>query len=369
MRKPNKLLKHFDPLFWLCVVIPTLIAAIYYGMIASDVYISESKFVIRSPDKQSASGLGVVLKSFGFNSSQNDSYVVRDYLTSRDAVKTLDKDLNIKMKYSQPSIDTISRFGGVFQSTSFEDFYNYFTKKVKVAYDPASSISELQVQAFDPKDAQHINAELLNMSEEVINKINSSAKNDILTSSAQEVKNAQDASLKAANNLATYRTGKEVFNPEGQSQIILQEISKLQDALIQAKTQLAQAKELAPDNPQIPSLKLKVQTLEDAIKTKAEQVTGPSDRSLSNRSVEYQRLQLEKELADKQLASAMSSYEQAKNDFNQKQLYLEKLATPSLPDEALEPKRLRSIFSILLFGLITWGVLRLFLAGVKEHND
>ena len=108
-------------------------------------------------------------------------------------------------------------------------------------YDPASSISELQVRAYTPQDAQQINAQLLKTSEAVVNRINSQAKNDILKYSLQEVKNAQAASAKAAENLANYRTDKAVFNPEGQSMIVLQEISKLQDALIQAQTQLAQA--------------------------------------------------------------------------------------------------------------------------------
>lgn len=368
--KKNKFFKYFtDPLLWLCVIIPTIALTVYYGFIASDVYISESKFVIRSPDKQSVSGLGVVLKSIGFNSSQDDSYVVRDYLQSRDAVKTLDKSLSIRQKYSAESIDSVSRFGAFFQSNTFENFYQYFKQKVSVNYDTASSISELKVRAYNSEDAQKINAQLLEISELVINRINANAKNDLISYSKKEVEDAQAAAQKAGTNLASYRKGEEVYNPEGQSQIVLQEISKLQDALLQAKTQLAQAKELAPDNPQISSLELKVTTLETEIKKKSAQVVGPTDKSLSNQSVDYQRLQLEVELANKQLAAAMASYEQAKNDLNRKQLYLERLVEPSLPDEALEPTRLRNILSGFIFGLILWGVLRLFVAGVKEHND
>ena len=34
-------------LFWLTVVLPTLLAIGYYGFIAADVYITESRFVVR----------------------------------------------------------------------------------------------------------------------------------------------------------------------------------------------------------------------------------------------------------------------------------------------------------------------------------
>lgn len=370
VKKPkiNRIAKYFDPLFWLFVVLPTIVLAIYYGFIASDVYTSESKFVIRSPNQRSVSGIGMVLQNIGFNASSDDSYLVRDYLSSRDAVQNLKAKLDIQTKYSAKSVDVVSRFGTIEEPT-FENFYEYFNKKIKVVYDPASSISSLQIEAYTAKDAQNINEELLKMSEEVINRINNNAKNDILVASEKEVQEAQEVSAKAAEALAKYRVKNDVFNPEGQSAIVLQEISKLQDALIQAETQLTQAREITPENPQIKAMETRIKSLKKSIADKSKLVTGPSDISFSNRSVEYQRLQLEKELADKQLASAMATYEQSKNDFNKKQLYLERLAMPSLPDEATKPKRFKNTLSGFVFGLLLWGVVRLFVAGVREHRD
>ncbi len=370
VKKPkiNRIAKYFDPLFWLFVVLPTIVLAIYYGFIASDVYTSESKFVIRSPNQRSVSGIGMMLQNIGFNASSDDSYLVRDYLSSRDAVQNLKAKLDIQTKYSAKSVDVVSRFGTIKEPT-FENFYEYFNKKIKVVYDPASSISSLQIEAYTAKDAQNINEELLKMSEEVINRINNNAKNDILVASEKEVQEAQEVSAKAAEALAKYRVKNDVFNPEGQSAIVLQEISKLQDALIQTETQLTQAREITPENPQIKAMETRIKSLKKSIADKSKLVTGPSDISFSNRSVEYQRLQLEKELADKQLASAMATYEQSKNDFNKKQLYLERLAMPSLPDEATKPKRFKNVLSGFVFGLLLWGVVRLFVAGVREHND
>lgn len=357
-----------DPLFIICVVIPTIVLSIYYGLIASDVYVSESRFVIRSTDQRSVSGIGMVLQSIGFNASSDDSYLVRDYLTSRDAVRNLKNDLNVQKRYSNDMIDVLSRFG-TFGDTTFENFYEYFNKKVKIVYDSASSISTLKIEAYTAEDAQQINEALLRMSEDVINKINSNAKTDILSASQKEVNDAQQASILTATELAKYRVENEVFNPEGQSMIVLQEISKLQDALIQAETQLVQARALTPENPQIPAMESRIKSLKDSIAEKSQSVTGAENASLSNRSVEYQNLQLKKELADKQLAAAMATYEQAKNDFNKKQLYLERIAKPSLPDAAIKPERLKNILSGFVFGLLLWGVLRLFVAGVKEHRE
>jgi len=42
---------------------------------------------------------------------------------------------------------------------------------------------------------------------------------------------------------------------------------------------------------------------------------------------------------------------------------------PSLPDKAMEPRRLRSIFTTFLISLIGWGVVSLVVAAVREHAE
>ena len=39
--------------FFLFVALPTLLAVLYYGLIASDVYVSQSRFVIKAPGQKS----------------------------------------------------------------------------------------------------------------------------------------------------------------------------------------------------------------------------------------------------------------------------------------------------------------------------
>ena len=49
--------------------------------------------------------------------------------------------------------------------------------------------------------------------------------------------------------------------------------------------------------------------------------------------------------------------------------YVERVAQPSLPDDALEPRRLRGILATFVIGLVAWGILTLLLAGVREHRN
>lgn len=355
-------------LFLVTVAVPTVLATVYFGLVASDVYISESRIVVRSPDKQATSGLGALLKGAGFSRAQDDSYTVRDYVLSRDALKEIDNSLAVGQAFSSNSVDRISRFGGLDFDTSFEALHRYYQKKVDVQQDSASSITTLIVRAYTAEDAQNINQKLLELSEGLVNRLNERGRQDLINSAATEVAAAEKKSKAAALALSAYRNAKGVVDPERQATVQLQQIAKLQDELIATTTQLAQLRTFTPQNPQISALQKRASTLQGEIDAETTRVTG-GERSLANKAAEYQRLALEREFADKQLASALASLEQARNEAQRKQVYIERIAQPSLPDIALEPWRLRSILATFVMGLVAWGILSMLLAGVREHQD
>lgn len=353
-------------LFWLSVVIPTLIAIVYFGFIASDVYISEARFVVRSPERQTASPLGMLLKGSGFTRSQDDSYTVQDFILSRDALHALDKKLNLRRAFGLG--DPFSRFPGPDRDNSFENLHRYYQKQVSMQLDSVTSIATVTIHAFSAEDAQRMNQALLEMSETLINQLNERGRRDMIRFAANEVAEAEKKAKIAALTLARYRNEKGVIDPEKQSAIPLQQIAKMQDELIATKSQLAQLQLLTKDNPQIPVLKQHIQMLETEIQLESGKITG-GGRSLASKAGEFQRLALEKEFSDKQLASALTSLEQARNEAQRQQLYLERIARPSLPDAAMEPRRLRAILAVFVLGLIVWGVMSMLIAGIKEHQD
>lgn len=359
---------HISPLFLLTVILPTAIVSLYMGIIASDIYVSESRFVVRSPERQAVAGLGALLKGAGFARSQDDSYTVHDYVLSRDALKEVKGSLAIDKAFSSDKIDLFSRFGALDFDKSFEALYRYYLKRVDMQQDSASSISTLVVRAYDAQDAYNINQKLLELSENLVNQLNGRGRQDLIRSAAVEVKDAEAKSKAAALALSQYRNEKGVVDPERQAAVQLQQVAKLQDELIATKTQLAQIKTFTPQNPQLQSLELRAKTLSAEIVAETVKVTG-SERSLSGKAAEYQRLALDREFADKQLGSALASLEQARNEAQRKQVYLERITQPSLPDTPIEPRRIRSIISAFVLGLVAWGVLSMLLAGVREHQN
>jgi capsular polysaccharide transport system permease protein len=97
-------------------------------------------------------------------------------------------------------------------------------------------------------------------------------------------------------------------------------------------------------------------------------VTGARG-SFSARAPNFERLALDVEFADKQLGVALAGLESARAEALQKQLYLETLVRPNLPDKAMEPKRFRSMFTFLIISLVAWAVASILIASVREHAD
>lgn len=357
------------PLFLITVVIPTTLAVLYYGLIASDIYISESRFVVRSPDKQSTTGLGILLKSTGFGNAGDEIYAAEAFVKSRDALAALNKNDAFLKAYTAPAISMFDRFNGFgFGGGSFEELYKYYQQKVDVEQDSTSSIVTMKVRAYSPEDSRRFNERLLEMAEATVNNLNERGRQDLIRFSQREVDEAKAKSQNAALALSAYRNQAGVVDPEKQAGVQLQMVSKLQDELIATQTQLRELRSVAPQNPQIDVLATRAQGLSQAIAEQQGQVAGGS-KSLSSRAAQYQRLSLESQFADRQLASAMTSLEEAKNEARRKQAYVERIVAPNAPDEALEPRRLRGILSTFILGLAAWAIISMLLAGMLEHRD
>jgi capsular polysaccharide transport system permease protein len=362
-------LPRVNGLFLATVVAPTLLAAVYFGLIASDLYISESRFMVRSPQRPLQSGmLGSLLQGSGLSRSLDDQHSVQDFILSRDALKELNDKLALDRKFSDGAVDFVNRFGALDWDHSFEGLLKYYRRRVSVDLDSASSISVLRVSAFTPEDARAINERLLAMSELLVNRMSERSRQDIVQFATGEVKVAERKAKDAALAVAAFRSDKAVVDPEKQSAFQLQQLGKLQEELISTKTQVIQLRSVSPQNPQIPVLVTRQAALQREVDAELGRIAGRGG-SLTSKAAGYMQVSVEREFAEKQLGAAMASLEAARIEAQRQQLYLDRIVQPNTPDYPLEPRRIRSVIVVLIAGLVAWGVLSLLIASVREHFD
>ena len=360
--------RRLDRLFAIFVLVPTLLATFYFGFLALDVYISESRYVVRSPERPSASSVGLILAGAGFSNAGEEAGAAKSFLESREALTAINKNDAFASAFARADVSIFDRFNPLGLTGSFEDLYRYYGGRVKVDNDVATGISTLTVRAFTAQDAHRINEQLLQMSEQTINRMNQRGRDDMIRFAQFEVDEAQKRAREAGVALAAYRNREGVVDPERQATAQMNMISKLQDEVIATQVQLNQLRAFTPRNPQIQAFENRLQTLQAAVRKEMGAMAG-GDRSLAASAVQYQKLFIEKSFADKQLTGALASLQEARNEARRQQIYVERIAKPNLPDAPLEPRRLRGIVATFALCLVLWGIASILIAGVKEHGQ
>jgi capsular polysaccharide transport system permease protein len=91
-------------LFVVMVAIPDLAVSVYFGLIASDQYVSEAKFTVSSAAIPKMDGLGSVTGVPPILIIQ-DTQVVTNYVQSRAMVEQLERTVGLQDAYGSRSID------------------------------------------------------------------------------------------------------------------------------------------------------------------------------------------------------------------------------------------------------------------------
>ena len=74
-----------------------------------------------------------------------------------------------------------------------------------------------------------------------------------------------------------------------------------------------------------------------------------------------------RDLAEKAYETAERELSRAHEEVLRQQIYIETVARPNLPDASLEPRRLRSIFTVALLSLWAFLGIYLLVSGSREH--
>jgi capsular polysaccharide transport system permease protein len=351
---------------WAIVGLPTLAAGVYYFAIASDLYLSEAKFIVRSPKQVQTSALGALLQTTGLGRAADDTAAVQDFIMSRDAVRKLEHHDDLRAIFGRPEGDFVARFPGLLRRSDFEALFRRYDHFVSVETDTSTGVTSLQVKAFRPEDAQKVASALLTYSEQLINELNERSRQDAVATAQREVDRAQERIAGIQSQLTTYRVQQKMLDPKATSAGVLELIGQMNATLATARTQLAELLKDSPNSPQIPLVRTRITSLEQLIAEERAKLSGENN-SVVTTLTEYERLMLERELAEKALASAFASLEAARIDAQRQQLYLEPIAQPNLPDYPLYPKRVASFTMVLVSCLVAYGIVWLLVVSAREH--
>jgi capsular polysaccharide transport system permease protein len=350
------------------VLLPTILAGVYYGCIATDLYVSEARFVIRTATKPASAlgGLTTLLQLAGMSHDEDDAYAVRDFLRSRDALVQLEAEINLRGIYHNPDADILTRYPSFIFSPKQEDFYRYFKQRLSVVVNNTTGVTTLRVEAFNPADAGLVARKLLDLGERLVNKLNDRMQQDTVHLAEAEVEQAEQRRIANQIEITRFRNDELILDPDKSAAIVVELIGKLATTLAEVRAQIAETRGNAPDSPQLGSLRQRAAAIEDQITIERDRV-GTSSEGLANKIAKYETLMLQRQFAIDTLSQSVKALQTARIEARRQQMYLERVVAPDIRDKATMPRRWRTVLTVLGFNVIGFGVLWLLGAGLREH--
>ena len=333
------------------VVLPTLLAAAYFGFVAADRYVSEGRLLVHS-----ANSLGRVaapdlsMADVPKGSGAEDAYAVREFMLSRDGMRLLLNKADLRQAVARAGRDLVWRFPSVLTGESDEALYRLYGSLVSVDYQTTTGLIALRVEAFAPEDARRMAAVLIDGAEALVNRLNERAKADAIDVAEREVIRSRALAVAAQERLTAFRQRESVVDPTLLSQTAISTIAALSLQAVEVAAELDVTQHTSPSSPRILPLQGRIRAIEGQIDRERGILAG-GQGSFARQIAEYERLLLDRDFAQKAVVSSLNLRETARVDAQRQQSYLDRVAEPRAADEAFYPHRILWVLGVCLAGV------------------
>ncbi|AWN41709.1 capsule biosynthesis protein [Methylobacterium durans] len=355
-------------LFAVCFGLPTLFAVLYYGIIASDRYVTEARFALRpaigAVDKASPDSVGTTSGSQMHQMVAQDTLITYAYIHSRPMIEAVQAKIPLREIFSRDSIDYIARFD---PEKPIEKFVKYWKNRVEIEIEQTSGIMTLTVNAFDAGESLAVTKAILQESERMVNQLSVEARNDALAESTREMKLAEERITRLRLAVRDLRNQDGVLDAQKTNETNLKVLAELRTARINLSVQLTMTlRDLAPESRRVIDLKTQIKDLDDNI-ARIERQSASQDpeqkRLLSDALTRFEALDNERKDAEKYYAKVIAAHERARIVAARQVEFFNLVVQPVLAESAQQPRR------VLMISLIAAGSAVLFAAALFARKQ
>lgn len=351
--------------FTFAVILPTLLAALYFFFYATPQFISESRFQIKTQSSMTGTlGMDLMGGPAGVGSSQSEN-AVRDHLLSHDALRAVGERMDLVAVFRPPHADIYSRLW--WSDPSAERLLDHFRHQVRVVPDAYTGIVTLTARTYSPRESQELARNLLEIGEEWVTRVNQRMLDETLRASREVVARAERRVTEAATAVTEFRQRELALNPSRSAEMAVGTIGGLEAEATRLRSELQQAQAFTRANaPLVQNLRSRIAAIEQQIREERARLSN-ADQGVTQQVAGFERLVLEQDLANRGLAAAMAGLETATANAQRQQIFLQRVVEPNYAERSLYPKPV--LFTGYVFaGLsLVYGLLWLLVAGVREH--
>jgi capsular polysaccharide transport system permease protein len=348
------------------VIFTLSIVVVYYTLIASPRFISETKFIIKQAGSPQLALTGLVALGSS-SSSTKDALILKEYIQSRAMALSLNKSLLLKKHYQQEDWDWFSRLG---PDTSTEDYIEYFQKHINVQYDELSEVLSVELQTFQPEFSLKVTKEILKLSETFINRLGDKIVQQQMKYAQKEVDRSYGILKQHKLTLLNFQQKYQLYDPKQQGFALATAINQLEVDIIKQETELKSLLAfMKKDSAEVKSKQIILAALNAQLSEEKEKITNTGQQSINKIKMEFEEISLTALLATDLYQSSLAAMEQARVEVYSSLKYILIITNPSLAEDSEYPRRLYSILTWFISILLVYAIGRLIISIIKEHQE
>lgn len=349
------------------VVLPFLASAIYFTFLASDQYVAEARFAVRSlaeRTREEQADDSIV----SMTSMPQDSYIVASFIHSSEILERLSHKIDYRGMFTGAGIDFLSRFDA---EESKEEFLDYWKNQITTYIDGPSGIITLRARAFTPEDATKIAQLIIEESESLINELSVRAQQDMTRRFSQEVEKETANYRRALDLLNDFQNKSGLLTPEARATETGTLLTGLLAEKLNLDSRLFVLKQSNVENsPAYQQLALHQRNIEQQIEQLRRELAGGSAvaENMASSIKTYARLETDRRVAESLYEASRKNMEIAQAEALRKALYIVVFVPPNTPQDSIYPHRISTPLLLLLALSVAWMTIALIWASVEDHR-
>lgn len=349
------------------IALPMVLGTLYYTLIASPRYTSQSIVAVKSAVVSSAGGPFSVGSGVGLLSWEDTLYLL-DYVHSGSLARELDAGMKLRQHFEQPRLDVFYR---LWPSASVEDWVKYYRNRVELEFSDVNGLLTIRTQGFDAETAEKLNRAILDSAERFVNAFSHRVAAEQVKFSQGEIQVASARLQAAKAKLIEFQTTHKILDPVAQTTAASALTAELQATVARLEADLKNKLSfMQPDAPQVITLRDQIAANRAQLEAeKARTTSGVQGDKLGALNAQYQELLLQSLFAEDAYKSANAALEAGRIEAARKLKSLVIVEAPSRAETAEYPRRIYNLLTLLAVCVIAYAVIRLIVATIQEHQD
>ncbi len=358
--------------FLLLVVVPFGVAWFYLNDRATPQYASTVGFTVRSNEMTMPTDLLGGITQLAAGPANVDGDILHEFIESQTLVERLLERQDLPAHYAQTHArDPVFALS---PDATIEDFVSYWQRVVRLSYDQATGLMELQVLAFDPETAHGITQAIIEESQALLNELNAAVRSDSVRYAEADLAVTTERLVRAREDLAGFRSRTQIVDPEIDLEGRLGVLTNLQQQLAEVLVEydLMRANTSNPDDTRLQQMRQRIEAIRSRIAEERGTFNAIGsegiDEAYSDLMTEYEGLLVARELAETTNGLAVAALDLARTNAARQSRYLAVYIEPTVPEGPEYPRSTMILAQAGLFLLVAWSILALIVYSIRDRQ-